>query len=100
MERRSGPWAAQVVEDAPIVSQDQRLLGERGPQSITAQAFQAQSVLGCNSLGGMNREAGDAGAEWLWWWLRILAGEAELQGRHGRFDRHGQGLLEGGGGRP
>ena len=49
-----GPGAVHVVEDAPIVSQDQAFLGKRGPQPITAQAFQARAVSGRNSLGGMD----------------------------------------------
>jgi len=42
----------------------------------------------------MEREPGDAGAQGLRRWLRILIRKAELGGRHGSFDRRGQSLLQ------
>lgn len=87
-----------MIEDAAIVTQRQALLGEGWPQAIAGESFEPGAVMGRDRLGGVEREAGHAGAQWLGGWQGILSRQAELIVRHRRLDGHGQGLLQGGGG--
>jgi hypothetical protein len=50
---RMGPGAAQMTEDAAVLTQSQAVLGEGGSQAAAAETFQGLAVLGGHGPGGM-----------------------------------------------
>ncbi len=85
-----GPGTTQVVEDAAVGPPREALRGERRTEAIAAQTLEIFAVIGGHRLRGVEREAGQAGAEGLGVRGHFFFGNPKLRGRDGSPHRRGR----------